>query len=92
MIPAGPPAPLQRGAGSVRRREMMEVAYDKRRGDEIQPLKGNYFCSCLKGSLLTFFFISVFPPRLKTIFRWCRAPRNKWDFSFSLLLLTSFII
>lgn len=39
---------------------MIEVAYDKRIGDETRPLKGNYFCSCLKGSLLTFLLFSFF--------------------------------
>lgn len=39
---------IQRGAVSMRRREMMEAAYDKRTGDEMRPLKGNYFCSYLK--------------------------------------------
>lgn len=45
LIQAGPAALVQRGAGSRRRREMIEVAYDERIGDETRPLKGNYFCS-----------------------------------------------
>lgn len=58
MIDTGGPAALvQRGAVSVRRREMIEVAYDKRIGDETRALKGNYFCSYLKGSLFTFLLL-----------------------------------
>lgn len=64
---------------------MIEVAYDKRIGDETRPLKGNYFCCCLKGSLLTFFSTEA-----KNIFKWYRALRNKWDFSLSPLPLIFF--
>ena len=57
MIDAGGPVALvRRGAASVRRREMIEVAYDKRTGDETRPLKGNYFCSTHNRSLFTFCF------------------------------------
>lgn len=61
MIDGGGRAALvQRGAVSRRRREMIEVAYDKRTGDETRLLKGNYFCSYLNRSLFTFcFYVSA---------------------------------
>lgn len=55
MIDTGGLAALvQRGAGSMRRHEMIEVAYDKRIGDETRPFKGTGGYSCLKGSLFIF--------------------------------------
>lgn len=58
-MPAVPAALVQSwcAAGRMRRSEMIKVVCDKRRGDETQPLKGNYFCSCLLGS---FFDLSLF--------------------------------
>lgn len=63
MIDTGGLAALvQRGAASARRREMIEVAYDKRIGDETRPLKRNYF---LPQGFIIYFFVSVFLLRLK---------------------------
>lgn len=84
MIPTGPAALVQRGAGSVRRREMTEVAYDKRIGDETRPSKGNYFCSCLKGSLLrfSFFFYSFAFAEAKNNLQMVSSPEERVVFLF----------
>lgn len=54
LILSVPAALVQRRAGRMRRHRMIEVAYDKRIGDEKRSLKEIYFCFRLKGSLLTF--------------------------------------
>lgn len=48
------------GGGSLRRHEMIEVAYDKRIGYETRPLKGIYFCSCPKGSFINQTYIYMY--------------------------------